>query len=45
MGADDEGEDLVGVLEMSLYGTRDATANFQMEVAKLMRSLGYTQAV
>ena len=43
--AEDEGEDLVGVLEMSLYGTRDAAANFQNEVAKLMKVLGYTQAV
>ena len=42
---EDEGEDMVGVLEMSLYGTRDAAANFQNEVAKLMKVLGYTQAV
>ena len=37
-------EDTVGVLEMSLYGTRDAATNFQREVARLMKSLGYIQA-
>ena len=35
------GRDLVGVLDMSLYGTRDAAVNFQKEVGKLMRNLGY----
>ena len=34
----------VGVLEMSLYGTRDAATNFQREVARLMKSLGYLQS-
>ena len=37
-------EDTVGVLEMSLYGTRDAATNFQREVARLMKSLGYVQS-
>jgi len=34
-----EGEGRVGLLEMSLYGTRDAAANFQSEVRKLMESI------
>ena len=29
--------DLVGLLRMSLYGARDAAANFQNEVAEVMR--------
>ena len=33
--------DLVGMLDMSLYGTRDAALNFQKEVGKLMSSLGF----
>ena len=45
LGPEDEGKDLVGILEMSLYGTRDAAVNFQREVAKLMDSLGYRQSV
>ena len=32
---------MVGILDMSLYGTRDAAINFQKEVGKLMQSLGY----
>ena len=31
-----EGEDVVGHLIMSLYGTRDAAANFQEEVRSFM---------
>ena len=31
-----EGEDMVGHLIMSLYGTRDAAANFQEEVRSFM---------
>ena len=38
---EEKDRDLVGVLDMSLYGTRDAAVNFQKEVGKLMRSLGY----
>ena len=36
-------EDMVGKLEMSLYGTRDAAINFQREVSKFMRSIGFRQ--
>ena len=35
---------MVGVLKLSLYGTRDAAANFQKEVYKLMTSIGFTQS-
>ena len=34
-------EDLVGRLQMSLYGTRDAAMNWQIEVAKHLKSLGF----
>ena len=34
-------EDEVGLLNMSLYGTRDAAANFQAEVAKVMKQAGF----
>ena len=33
---EERGLDLVGALEMSLYGARDATINFQREVVKFM---------
>ena len=33
-------KDNVGVLNMSLRGTRDAAANFQAEVGKLMKGQG-----
>ena len=33
--------DKVGHLRMSLYGTRDAAMNWQEEVAKEMRKLGF----
>ena len=36
--------DLVGILDMSLYGARDAAVNFQKEVGKLMRALGFIQS-
>ena len=39
-----EGEDMVGLLELSLYGTRDAVANFQAEVRKFMVSNGFSQS-
>ena len=40
--AKEEGEgDVVGLLKMSLYGTRDAAANFQQEVRKVMVKLGF----
>ena len=39
----EEGEgDMVGLLKMSLYGTRDAAVNFQQEVRKVMMKLGFT---
>ena len=41
---EEQEEDLVGVLDMSLYGTRDAAINFQKEVCKLMLSLGFEQS-
>ena len=34
-------QDLVGKLNMSLYGTRDAAANWQHTVAKAMEQLGF----
>lgn len=40
---DDKGQNLVGLLKMSLYGTRDAAANFQREVATVMSKLGFQQ--
>ena len=36
--------DVVGYLHKSLYGTRDAAANFQHEVAKFMKGIGYIQS-
>ena len=36
-----EGQDMVGILEKSLYGTRDAALNFQKEVRKFMESQGF----
>jgi hypothetical protein len=38
---DDWKQDMVGKLNMSLYGTRDAAANFQKEVTKLMINIGF----
>ena len=40
----EKGKGKVGILRMSLYGTRDAAVNFQKEVTKLMISLGLQQA-
>ena len=40
----EKGWGMVGVLKLSLYGTRDAAANFQREVYKLMLSIGYRQS-
>ena len=34
-------EDMVGLLPKSLYGTRDASANFQEEVRKVMSAAGF----
>ena len=38
-----DGEEEVGLLQMSLYGTRDAAANFQAEIKKMMEGAGFTQ--
>ena len=43
-GQEGGGEDMVGLLQMSLYGTRDAAANFQEEVRKVMLGAGFTQS-
>ena len=37
----ERGQDLVGHLHQSLYGTRDAAANFQKEVTKVMMTAGF----
>ena len=42
---EEEEEDLVGYLMKSLYGTRDAAANWQEEVAKAMRGWGFRRGV
>ena len=41
---EEQENDLVGILDMSLYGTRDAAVNFQKEVCKLMCSLGFARS-
>ena len=40
LAKEEEALDLVGMLDMSLYGTRDAAVNFQTEVGNLMHNLG-----
>ena len=40
----EKGSGKVGMLKMSLYGTRDAAVNFQREVTKIMTALGLEQA-
>jgi hypothetical protein len=40
---DDVNNDMVALLEMSLYGTRDAAMNWQEEVAKEMIKWGFTR--
>ena len=40
---EDRRRDMVGHLVMSLYGTRDAAMNWQEEVARVMRSWGFTR--
>ena len=39
---EDDDKDMVGLLQKSLYGTRDAAANFQTEVKKFMKKIGFT---
>ena len=41
--ATDNHKDVVGMLNMSLYGTRDAAKNWQEEVARMMKVWGFTQ--
>ena len=41
MSSEDRRRDVVGLLNQSLYGTRDAAANFQKEVAKYMEKNGF----
>ena len=38
---EDKQKDMVGILNMSLYGTRDAATNWQREVAKEMNRWGF----
>ena len=45
MNPADRGKDLVGLLYMSLYGTRDAAKNWQDEVARMMKQWGFMQGV
>ena len=44
LGEGESATDMVGFLQLSLYGTRDAAANFQMEVRAFMLSQGFTQS-
>ena len=39
----DKTKDMVGHLQMSLYGTRDAAKNWQEEVARMMKAWGFMQ--
>ena len=39
-----DGADQVGLLQKSLYGTRDAAANFQAEVRAFMLASGFAQS-
>ena len=41
MTEEDRREDRVGLLELSMYGTRDAAMNWQEEVARCMRKWGF----
>ena len=43
--ATDSDRDMVGLLNMSLYGTRDAAKNWQEEVARSMKKWGFMQGV
>ena len=40
----EKGQGMVGVLKLSVYGTRDAAANFQREVLKMMTAAGFAQS-
>ena len=41
MAEEDKRHDNAGHIQMSLYGTRDAAMNWQEEVAKEMKRLGF----
>ena len=41
---EDKGKDVVGKLRLSLYGTRDAAANFQRTVKEFMEKGGWTSS-
>ena len=41
MTEEDKKNDMVGYLQQSLYGTRDAASNFQLEVKKTMLKIGF----
>ena len=43
LNSNDVGKDLVGLLNMSLYGTRDAAKNWQEEAADAMKSWDFAQ--
>ena len=45
IGEDEKDKDMVGWLQMSLYGTRDAAANFQEEVRKFMVKHGFRRGL
>ena len=40
----ERGQGMVGVLKLSLYGTRDAASHFQKEVFKMMTAAGFAQS-
>ena len=42
MTEEDKKNDMIGYLNQSLYGTRDAAANFQSEVKKFMMASGFS---
>ena len=42
---EDQKEDRVGRLKMSLYGTRDAAQNWQNTVEKNLKRIGFKQGV
>ena len=42
---DDRNQGMVGLLKMSLYGTRDAATNWQKEVAKEMKAWGFERGL
>ena len=41
LGENERASDLVGHLQMSMYGTRDAALNWQEEIARIMNACGF----